>query len=109
MCDFDKNFALLFFTDESFLVLNLATRVQFWIKRTIVENEMKRNVPNFDDDGRPFIFDNNANTYTKIGKMKTGIDKVEIPYQMELNGGGFFLGSFKYGYKTIAVVKKLNI
>ena len=96
-CLFDQNFALLYFANDSFLLLNLVTRVEFWIKRTIIENEMKRRVPDFeifDGDGHPFIFDNNTTTTTKMGKMTVGSHKIQIPYQMEFNGGEVFLGSF---------------
>ena len=94
-CDFDKNFVFLYFANESFLLLNLVTRVQFWIKRKTIENEIKRNAPNVDEEGRPFIGDLSSRHITNMGKMKTGIHKIELPYQMEINGGGVFLGNFK--------------
>ena len=94
-CDFDKNFVFLYFADESFLLLNLVTRVQFWIKRNIIENEIKRKAPVVDEEGHPFNVDFSPNQITNMGKMKTGIDKIELPYQMEINGGGVFLGRFE--------------
>ena len=58
-----------------FLLLNLVSRVKFWIQRDEIEEEMKAEVPNFNLDNVIWL-------ETIVGVMKVGTDKIEIPYQI---------------------------
>ena len=58
-----------------FLLLNLVSRVKFWIERDEIEEEMKAEVPNFNLDNVIWL-------ETIVGVMKVGTDKIEIPYQI---------------------------
>ena len=82
MTQFHKNFCLLYFYRGEyghFLLMNLVTRVQFWIERDVIEEQMKEEVPNFNLDDEFMV-------ETNVGRMKVESDKIVVPYQV---GGEF--------------------
>ena len=78
MTQFHKNFCQLYFYRGEFghfFLMNLVTRVQFWLERDEVESQIKEEAPDFNLDDEPCL-------ETIIGEMKVGTDKIEVPYQV---------------------------
>ena len=77
MTQFHKNFCLLYFYRGEyghFLLMNLVTRVQFWVERDEIEELMKAEFPNFNLDDEIHVGSN-------LGEMKVESDKIVVPYQ----------------------------
>ena len=84
LTQFHKNFCLLYFYRGEFgpghfLLMNLVTRVQFWVERDEIEELMKAAFPNFN-------LNDEINVGSIVGEMKVGNDKIVVPYQF---GGEF--------------------
>ena len=78
MTQFHKNFCLLYFYRGEFghfLLMNLVTRVQFWIERDEIEEQIKAAAPDFN-------LDDEVCCEILIGEMKVGTDKIEVSYQV---------------------------
>ena len=94
MTQFHKNFCLLYFYRGGFghiLLLNLVTRVQFWIERDEVGLQIRAAAPDFNLDDEPCL-------EILIGEMKVGTDKIEVSYQVGdkfINDELLYLSEFK--------------
>ena len=84
LTQFHKNFCLLYFYRGEFgpghfLLMNLVTRVQFWVERDEIEESMKEEFPNFN-------FDDEIHVGSNLGALIVESDKIVVPYQF---GGEF--------------------
>ena len=79
------------------LILNLASRKKFWMKRKQIENEMKAKVYEDGGDGAQYDYDELRVDDSMIVEMKVGKHEIEIKYKLDYRyGGGFLtLGSLK--------------
>lgn len=110
----EDNFLALIFDDRMFrpygnsdklhghgrgdlLILNLASRKKFWMKRSQIENEMKAKVYEDGGDGAQYDYDELRVDDSMIDEMKVGKHEIEIKYKLDYRyGGGFLtLGSLK--------------
>ena len=95
-----KNFCLLYFMERGeighFLLLNLVSRVKYWIERDEIEEEMKAEVPNFNLDGELWL-------ETIVGLMKVETDKIEIPYQIGGTYSDQVLGEFESNFHLFKI------
>ena len=90
MTQFHKNFCLLYFYRGEFghfLLMNLVTRVQFWVERDEIEELMKAEFPNFN-------IDDEINVGSNVGEMKVESDKIVVPYQFGGEFGDQVLGEY---------------
>ena len=118
--DTNSNFFALIFDDRMFrpygesssleghgrgdlLILNLASRKKFWMKRSQIENQMKAKVYEEGGDGAQYDYDELRVDDSLIDEMKVGTHEIEIKYKLDYRyGGGFLtLGSFKISYKLL--------
>jgi len=97
---FNQNFVILNFLRRSrgieryrpelvgtgdFLVLNLASRKQFWAWKNSIDNEIKTRVTEFDHLGRQYDFNNDDNLsreYSTPTEMIVGSEEIKIKYDM---------------------------
>ena len=79
------------------LILNLASRKKFWLKRSQIENKMKAKVYEDGGDGAQYDYDELRVDDSMIEEMKVGKHEIEIKYKLDYRyGGGFLtLGSLK--------------
>ena len=79
------------------LVLNLASRKKFWMKRSQIENQMKAAVYEKGGDGAQYDYDELKIDDSMIVEMEVGKHEIEIKYKLDYRyGGGFLtLGSLK--------------
>ena len=99
----EDNFIVLIFGDHMFrpsedlLILNLATRKKFWMKRSQIENQMKAKVYEEGGNGARYDYDELRIYQKMIHEMKVGKNEIEIKYRLDYRyGGGFLkLGSSK--------------
>ena len=90
---FDKNFFLLNIGGENdVLVLNLQTQKKFWIQKSILENQIREQLPNVDEEGEPFDINSFRVTGANFKRMNTEVNSIKIVYRMELDNGGISLG-----------------
>ena len=56
--DFCKHHQYVDFDDPGrLLILNMVTRKQFWIEKQTIENQIKANAPDVDEEGAPVILE----------------------------------------------------
>ena len=107
----EDNFLALIFDDRMFrpygnsdtfgrgdlLILNLASRKKFWMKRKQIENQMKAKVYEDGGDGAQYDYDELRVDDSMIDEMKVGKHEIEIKYKLDYRYGGGFLtiGSLK--------------
>ena len=98
---FNQNFVIINFLRHSnnypelvgtgdFLVLNLASRKQFWAWKNSIDNEIKTRVTEFDHLGRQYDFNNDANlskAHSTPKEMKVGAEEIKIKYEMNFTYG----------------------
>ena len=79
------------------LILNLATRKKFWMKRSQIENKMKEKIYEKDGIGARYDYDELRVDDSMIHEMKVGTHEIKIKYRLDYRyGRGFlFLGSLK--------------
>ena len=111
----EDNFIALIFDDHMFrpygtswnleghgrgdlLILNLASRKKFWMKRSQIENQMKTKVYEEGGDGAQYNYDELRVADSLIYEMTVGKHEIEIKYNLIYRyGGGFLtLGSLKF-------------
>ena len=79
------------------LILNLATRKNFWMKRSQIENQMKAKVYEKGGNGARYDYDRLRVNDSMIHEMNVGTHEIKIKYRVDYRyGTGFLmLGSFK--------------
>ena len=111
MSQFHKNFALLYFKGgQNILLLNLATRKQFWVNSENIINKMKAKAPvDAEEDLRNI--DSNTSIGHGIGKMEVGSNKIEVKYTVYtvlMGYGKVALGSYKSYQIKISTLLRFN-
>ena len=99
------------------LILNLASRKKFWMKRSQIENQLKAKVYEKGGNGARYDYDELRIDDSMIHEMKVGTNEIEIKYRLDYRyGGGFlFLGSsksqkiLKFILRYHTLVWKLNL
>ena len=110
----EDNFIALIFDDHMFrpygtswnleghgrgdlLILNLATRKKFWMKRSQIENKMKEKIYEKGGIGARYDYDELRVDDSMIHEMKVGTHEIKIKYSLDYRyGRGFlFLGCLK--------------
>ena len=109
---FNKNFVLLEFdtqwdpstrswsrpaTVDDLLILNLASRKQFWLKKKPLEMEIKARATALDLDGEPYDFDDDrfAMLYSVFRQMTVKQNEIVIDHHMDMD--------FRYGYDNVLI------
>ena len=95
---FYQNFALIDFNKfHDILMLNLATRKQFWVNGENIINQMKAKAPvgTHELHENPLNIRNDTLVGLGLGQMEVGCCKIGVYYKAILNHGYTTLGSFK--------------
>ena len=102
---FNKNFVMLEFDtwmngsaeDDDLLILNLASRKQFWLKKKPLEMEIKARATALDVDGEPYDFDDDrfGMIYSVFRRMTVKQNEIEIDHHMDMD--------FRFGYDTVLI------
>ena len=108
MIQFYQNFALIDFNNfHDILMLNLATRKQFWVHSENIINQMKAKAPvgSHELHENPLTIKNRTLIGLGIGQMEVGSNKIEVPYSAIMNYGYTELGRLKCHYiKTCSIL-----
>ena len=117
MSQFYENFALLYFSGgQKILLLNLATRKQFWVDSEKIINKMKAKAPvDAEVDLLNIIRSAQFDSYTTIGQgigiMEVGSNKIEVKYTVYavlMEYGDVALGSYKNYHIKISTLLRFN-
>ena len=108
---FYQNFALIGCNrHRDILMLNLATRKQFWVNSKNIINKMKAKAPvDAEEDLRNI--DSNTSIGHGIGKMEVGSNKIEVKYTVYtvlMGYGKVALGSYKSYQIKISTLLRFN-
>jgi hypothetical protein len=120
---FNQNFVIINFLRQSnnypelvgtgdFLVLNLASRKQFWAWKNSIDNEIKTRVTEFDHLGRQYDFNNDASlskSYSTPKKMKVGTEEIKIKYEMNFKYGRIIQVEYLPDTNTIRSVPRTRL
>ena len=104
---FYQNFALIDCNRlHDILMLNLATRKQFWVRGDNIINQMKAKAPvgTHEIHENPLNIRNDTLIGLGIGKMEVGSNKIEVYYSALMNYGYTDLGSLKCHYIKISLL-----
>ena len=101
--DFCKHHQYVDFDDPGrLLILNMVTRKQFWIEKQTIENQIKANAPDVDEEGAPVILE-----YGNENHMisESYVYDFGIPYNEKrlLIGYRIFVGEWEDGTFTGAL------
>ena len=103
---FYQNFALIGCNrHRDILMLNLATRKQFWVHGDSIINQMKAKAPVGDHElhENPLNIGNDTLIGRGIGKMDVENNKIEVHYSAIMNYGYTVLGGLKCRYIKISI------
>ena len=83
--------------DDDLLILNLASRKPFWLKKKPLEMEIKARATALDVDGEPYDFDDDrfGMIYSVFRRMTVKQNEIEIDHHMDMD--------FRFGYDTVLI------
>ena len=112
MCQFDQNFALIDFNKlRDILMLNLASRKQFWVHGEDIINQMKAKAPvgTHELHENPLNIKNVTLIGLGLGEMIVDSKQIVVSFTAILNHGYTVLGSLKYHFILLFISLYINI